>query len=186
MGIYKFKVGDPVIFNDSSRFKSLIHNNTKGIILDILENNDIVTFYVKIFLNIDTNNAKQYGVQVIEKQDDYTIISFEIEKNIDTDIEFDSDNKALIPFQLAYATSIHKAQGLEYSSVKIVITDVIDEFITHDIFYTAVTRSKNKLKIYWSAQTEEHILSSFINNQQDNDKKVLKGFFKKQNNSETI
>lgn len=186
LGIYKFKVGDPVIFNDSSRFKSLIHNNTKGIILDILENNDIVTFYVKIFLNIDTNNAKQYGVQVIEKQDDYTIISFEIEKNIDTDIEFDSDNKALIPFQLAYATSIHKAQGLEYSSVKIVVTDVIDEFITHDIFYTAVTRSKNKLKIYWSAQTEEHILSSFINNQQDNDKKVLKGFFKKQNNSETI
>lgn len=186
LGIYKFKVNDPVLFNDSSRFKSLIHNNTKGIILDILENNDIVTFYVKIFLNIDTNNVKQYGIQVIEKQDDYTIISFEIEKNIDTDIEFDSDNKALIPFQLAYATSIHKAQGLEYSSVKIVVTDVIDEFITHDIFYTAVTRSTNKLKIYWSEQTEEHILSSFINNQQDNDKKVLKGFFKKQNNSKTI
>lgn len=87
---------------------------------------------------------------------------------------------------MAYATSIHKAQGLEYSSVKIVVTDVIDEFITHDIFYTAVTRSKKKLKIYWSEQTEENILSSFIGNQQDNDKKVLKGFFKKQNNSKTI
>ncbi len=185
LGIYKFKVNDPVMFNDSSRFKSLIHNNTKGIIRDILENNDIVTFYVKIFLNIDTNNAKQYGVQVIEKQDDYTIISFEIEKNIDTDVEFDSDNKALIPFQLAYATSIHKAQGLEYSSVKIVVTDVIDEFITHDIFYTAVTRSKNKLKIYWSAQTEENILSSFVNHKKDDDKNILKGFFNKQNNSRT-
>lgn len=186
LGIYKFKVDDPVIFNDSSRFKSLIHNNTKGSIVDIIENNDVVIFCVKIFLNIDTDDAKQYGVQVIEKQNDYTIISFEIEKNIDTDIESDSDNKALIPFQLAYATSIHKAQGLEYSSVKIVVTDVIDEFITHDIFYTAVTRSKKKLKIYWSEQTEENILSSFIDNQQDNDKKVLKGFFKKQNNSKTI
>lgn len=27
----------------------------------------------------------------------------------------------VIPFQLAYAISIHKAQGLEYKSVKIVI-----------------------------------------------------------------
>ena len=28
--------------------------------------------------------------------------------------------KAIVPFQLAYAVSIHKAQGLEYRSVKVV------------------------------------------------------------------
>lgn len=29
--------------------------------------------------------------------------------------------KPIVPFQLAYAVSIHKAQGLEYRSVKVVI-----------------------------------------------------------------
>lgn len=29
--------------------------------------------------------------------------------------------KTIVPFQLAYAVSIHKAQGLEYRSVKVVI-----------------------------------------------------------------
>lgn len=29
--------------------------------------------------------------------------------------------KTIIPFQIAYAVSIHKAQGLEYNSVKVII-----------------------------------------------------------------
>ena len=29
--------------------------------------------------------------------------------------------KSVVPFQLAYAVSIHKAQGLEYDSVKVII-----------------------------------------------------------------
>ena len=63
-----------------------------------------------------------------------------------------------IPFQVAYAVSIHKAQGLEYDSVKIVITNEVEERITHNIFYTAITRAKNKLKIYWSPETEKSVL----------------------------
>jgi len=64
----------------------------------------------------------------------------------------------VIPFQVSYAVSIHKAQGLEYDSVKIVITEDIDEMITHKIFYTAITRTKNLLKIYWSPESQEKIL----------------------------
>ena len=65
-----------------------------------------------------------------------------------------------MPFQVAYAVSIHKAQGLEFSSVKIVITDEVDEFITHNIFYTAITRAQNKLKIYWTPEVENKVLKS--------------------------
>jgi len=61
--------------------------------------------------------------------------------------------KAIVPFQLAYAVSIHKAQGLEYRSVKVVIPSSNAEKITHGIFYTAITRAKEKLKIYWSSET---------------------------------
>ena len=49
-----------------------------------------------------------------------------------------------MPFQVAYAVSIHKAQGLEYDSVKIVITDANEDDITHSIFYTAVTRAREQ------------------------------------------
>lgn len=63
----------------------------------------------------------------------------------------------VVPFQVAYAVSIHKAQGLEYRSVKIVITNETEERITHNIFYTAITRAKENLKIYWSPETEKKV-----------------------------
>ncbi|MDE6764628.1 MAG: ATP-binding domain-containing protein [Oscillospiraceae bacterium] len=72
--------------------------------------------------------------------------------------------KSVIPFQLAYAVSIHKAQGLEYDSVKVVIPKSNSEKITHDIFYTAITRAKKKLKIFWSSETMEEVIESFSTN----------------------
>ena len=59
---------------------------------------------------------------------------------------------------MAYAVSIHKAQGLEYDSVKIIITEEVEEMISHNIFYTAITRAKHFLKIYWTKKAEQHIL----------------------------
>ena len=52
-------------------------------------------------------------------------------------------------------------QGLEYKSVKIVIPSYNAEKISHSIFYTAITRAKENLKIYWSAETMERIVDSF-------------------------
>ena len=49
---------------------------------------------------------------------------------------------------------------MEYDSVKIVITDEVDELITHNIFYTAITRARNKLKIYWTPEVEQKVLGS--------------------------
>ena len=80
-------------------------------------------------------------------------------KDSDDDKEFADETD--IPFQIAYAVSIHKAQGLEYDSVKVIITEEVDELITHNIFYTAITRSKKYLKIYWSPETQEKIISGF-------------------------
>ena len=33
--------------------------------------------------------------------------------------------------------------------------------ITHNIFYTAITRSKKHLKIYWSPETQEKVIGGF-------------------------
>ena len=79
------------------------------------------------------------------------------------------DIETIVPFQVSYAVSIHKAQGLEYDSIKVVITEEVDEMISHNIFYTAITRTKNMLKIYWSPESQEKIISRFekkdINNE---------------------
>ena len=69
--------------------------------------------------------------------------------------------RTIVPFQIAYAASIHKAQGLEYKSVKIVIPSYNAEKISHSIFYTAITRATERLKIYWSAETMEKIVGGF-------------------------
>ena len=75
--------------------------------------------------------------------------------------------KTIIPFQLAYALTIHKAQGLEYNSVKIIISDDKINQISHEVFYTAITRAKKYLKIYWSPETMNKIISSFYKEKSD-------------------
>ena len=89
----------------------------------------------------------------------------------------DDSSTAMVPFQVAYAVSIHKAQGLEYSSVKIVITNEVEELITHNIFYTAITRAKEKLKIYWTPEAEQHVLNSMEKRDYNRDANLLKSLF---------
>jgi ATP-dependent exoDNAse (exonuclease V) alpha subunit len=89
-----------------------------------------------------------------------SIIRFLVDKQGDTDKD-DEPLNSVMPFQVAYAVSIHKAQGLEYGSVKIVITSETEEMITHNIFYTAITRAKEKLKIYWTPEAEKKVLGGF-------------------------
>ena len=94
-------------------------------------------------------------------------------KNVDEDDDH-STSKTMVPFQIAYAVSIHKAQGLEYDSVKIVITDEVDELISHNIFYTAITRAKNELRIYWTAEVEKKVLERIAPRNIDDDIEILK------------
>ena len=104
-------------------------------------------------------DAVGYNFELIgESKSGKSIISFSVNKYRSTDEDDDNNDSTVVPFQVAYAVSIHKAQGLEYDSVKIVITNEIEERITHNIFYTAITRAKDKLKIYWSPETESTVL----------------------------
>ena len=69
-------------------------------------------------------------------------------KNAGRDLQRPLLGLSVVPFQLAYTVSIHKAQGLEYNSAKEVIPSSNSEQISHGIFYTAITRAKEKLKIF--------------------------------------
>lgn len=182
-GIQRYKVGDPILFNDAadSFFASnedevpVIHNNMKARIVDFVvlnegQANESIQFDVELDkplyeLNMESRNFTIIGTN----QAGNSIIRFKVFKNKSTDEDDDESSKTTVPFQIAYAVSIHKAQGLEYDSVKIVISDEIDELITHSIFYTAITRAKKRLKIYWSKAVEQKILEKIkpVNNSQD-------------------
>jgi superfamily I DNA/RNA helicase len=94
---------------------------------------------------------------------------FDLENSDDDDDDFIS----IVPFLVAYAVSIHKAQGLEYDSVKIVITDSNEDQITHNIFYTAVTRARKSLKIFWTPETQQKVLNDLKHNLSYDDAHII-------------
>lgn len=164
-GIHRYKVGDPVIINDPEKFNSPdIYNNMKGRIIKIEKKSGSIIFTIKLditlnLLNIFSNNI----ISINQASDGKSIISFEVfaPTSSDYDINYNGSMTS-VPFQVAYAISIHKAQGLEYNSVKIVITNEIEDQLNFNIFYTAITRTKEKLKIFWTPETEQCITKKFV------------------------
>lgn len=158
-GLKLYKVGDPVLFNDSERFNSIIYNNLKGWIRNIKTLKNEVQFDIEIDKQLTEFDLNGNDFELVEDSNSSnSIIRFNIDNSKILNEDDDSSDSAIVPFQVAYAVSIHKAQGLEYNSVKVVITDEVEEQITHSIFYTAITRAKEKLKIYWSPEVEQKII----------------------------
>lgn len=160
-GVHTYKINDPVLFNESERFGSILYNNLKGKIIDIKIFTDRIRFDVEIDKVLNDIDVWGTPITLLDcDKNDKSLIRFSVNKNKSTDEDDDSFSDTIVPFQVAYAISIHKAQGLEYNSVKIVITNEINEMISHNIFYTAITRAKEKLKIYWTPETERKILDN--------------------------
>lgn len=187
-GIQRYKVGDHILFNDSadkffSRNKDqvpIIHNNMKARIvnfttLDKDKPTERIQFDIEIDRPLIELNVDDYEFEIIgNAENGNSIIRFAVNKNKSTDEDDDGASKTTVPFQIAYAVSIHKAQGLEYDSVKIIITDEIDELITHSIFYTAITRARKKLKIYWAQEVEKKVLDRLEPKNNSHDVALLK------------
>ena len=158
---WRFKKGDKILFNDNSRF-TYLYNNLKGIIVEIEKADDQIAFTIDVETIITEQQCKSDQIEYIDTIDEKTRIKLIVYAFDEDEIEDEEDaKKTIIPFQLAYAVSIHKAQGLEYDSVKVVIPSVNSEKITKGVFYTAITRTKKKLTIYWSSETMEAIISGF-------------------------
>lgn len=98
----------------------------------------------------------------------------------------ESISLTVVPFQIAYAVSIHKAQGLEYDSVKIVITDEVEELVTHNIFYTAITRARERLKIYWTPEVEEKVINRIRPRDISKDVELLKNYLTEKQQEESF
>ncbi len=162
---WKYKIGDHILFNESKRF-TLLYNNLKGKIVNIDKSEKEITFTVDVNINLTEKSCKDDGIEFVSASEDSTRIKFSVFANDNDDEENESSRMmSVIPFQLAYAVSIHKAQGLEYDSVKVIIPRSNSEKITHGVFYTAITRAKKKLKIFWDAEIMTDVINSFTSDQ---------------------
>ena len=148
-----YKIGDPVLFNETERFRPVIYNNLKGRIVGIDYFPDRIQFDVELDLSLSNLDVVGDELEWINE----STVRFSVYEKETSDEDDDSLDTS-VPFQVAYAVSIHKAQGLEYDSVKIVITDANEDDVTHNIFYTAVTRARERLRIFWTPETQQGVL----------------------------
>lgn len=150
-----FKVGDPILFSETERFKPIIYNNLKGTIEAIQKTPQWIKF--DVLLDRPVNAFDVMNIKELEWIKN-SVVRFTVYDHPGSSDEDDDSYNTTIPFQVAYAVSIHKAQGLEYDSVKIVITDANEDDISHSICYTAITRTKRLLKIFWTPETQHNVL----------------------------
>ena len=161
-GNWTYKVGDKVLFNESRRFGNVLYNNLKGSILSIDKKTDEIVFQILVDKIISERDVLFSDIKLIDCDcEGKSIVEFSVKRRVERDSDSDYSEQ-IVPFQIAYAVSIHKAQGLEYKSVKVVITEDIDEKISHNIFYTAITRTTDKLKIYMSKETQKKLAEKFV------------------------
>ena len=172
IGVDTFKIEDPIVFNDCPRFRDL-YNNLKGTIKNIEKDNENDCVWFTILVDDILYNSEN-NYEIFENMDNKTMIRLYVRNFKDTNDDDDDRNEHIIPFNLAYAVSIHKAQGLEYNSVKIIITSNVEEQITKNIFYTAITRTKKYLKIFWSPESQMKILDNMKKRNSTKDVAILK------------
>jgi tRNA A37 threonylcarbamoyladenosine biosynthesis protein TsaE len=164
-----YKVGDPVLFNETNRFGGVIFNNLKGTIVGIDTVPGRITFDVEIDREVTTADVMWSDLRLVGD----SIVSFDVLQRGNTD-EDDNTSTTIVPFGIAYAVSIHKAQGLEYDSVKVVITDATQESISHSIFYTAITRTREHLTIFWTPEIQQRVLSRLAVHENSKDDNLLR------------
>ena len=173
-GIGIYKVGDPILFNEFSKFSKILYNNLKGRILQIQKEEDKIWFTIEIDKVLNEFDAFGYDFELLGMSENKkSIIRFKVSKFVDSD-EDETISDSVVPFVVAYAVSIHKSQGLEYSSVKIIITKETEELISHNIFYTAITRARDSLKIYWSPESEKKIIGEMSKDFNEKDTGIIK------------
>lgn len=171
--VWTFKKGDKILFNESYYFRDYFYNNQKGIIEDIQDGGSFIRFEISVEQEDTNNRGFKHNVQWIKTDNNKDYYSIIIDKDDDDDEEESNRKVLVVPFQLGYAISIHKSQGLEYESVKVVFTKEVEEQISHNIFYTAITRTKKHLSIFCDKTSLSKIIESFEIHNYDNDSSII-------------
>lgn len=155
-----YKENDPIIFFETDTFKNTFYNNQKGIIKSIHDEPGIMIFHIEFY----SDHFGSDGYPINKEYDFVEVLSPKECKITLLNSEFYTEESEIpneSPFRVAYALSIHKAQGLEYKHVNIIINESDSNLIDYKIFYTAITRARESLNFFWSPNTQHKIIESF-------------------------
>lgn len=120
------------------------------------------------------------------------IISID-EKEKKIQIVFDDEKECWYNFseleqlELAYAITVHKAQGSEFNVVIIIIPAAAPMLLTRNLLYTGITRAKEMLVVIGAERVIEYMINN-VNSKHRNTGLVdkLKIQFEKENNNEVV
>ncbi|MGN8811537.1 ATP-binding domain-containing protein [Lactobacillus amylovorus] len=140
----------------------------KGRIINVfLPNLNTITFDIELNTVISEIDAFDKTFKLLgNTKDGKSVIRFSVLKS-SSDDDAVRDEEYTMPFNVTYAMSVHKAQGLEFDEVKLVVDGNREENLDINTFYTAITRAKKKLNIFWTPETENDFLKS-IQTRKDN------------------
>ncbi|HMT03398.1 MAG TPA: ATP-binding domain-containing protein, partial [Burkholderiales bacterium] len=147
--------------------------------LGVINLNNQIEILVKKYLR--ESGVWYTGRPIIILENDYNLGLY----NGDIGICIMKDNKALILFEdkrefipellpkyeLAYALTIHKSQGSEFDNVIIIIPENnkeksnINTMLSKELLYTAVTRAKKTILMYFQDDSVKTLLNSNIERQ---------------------
>lgn len=182
--IYTYKEGDPVVFNENAneKYNEYLYNNLTGKIRFIQEDTHKLYFTIRV----DTYISKEDLDCVItsNQKENWSLVKIELNKYNDNseDISESDEDNYKCPFTVAYAASIHKSQGLQFESVKIIITPESETKLNNELFYTAITRSTKKLKIYLTETKQQEIVDIVSSKDSRIDSILLKELIKNKPN----
>ena len=94
----------------------------------------------------------EIGIVVSKNEDGLSVIMDGKSRTYDSD---QAEN-----LELAYAISIHKSQGSEYSAVIVPITSEHSFMLTRSLIYTAITRGKSKVCLIGDREVLKKILEN--------------------------
>lgn len=171
------------ITDDELKDKIIIthQNNTKddiaAMISELRHTDDMHPLYRdfykgdKVMINENIHNNKGYFVvngdtgivtdkDIDEKGKGYLLIKFYAgtERETDKKIHFDDIDRYVLDH--ADCITVHKSQGSQYEDVTVVIPDDTKASISINLFYTAISRAKNKVRIFVNREKLLEILKS--------------------------
>ena len=95
--MHTYKIGDPVLFNSTTRFPWL-YNNLKGRIIDIDTSETQITFTLEVDTIINSIDVEGSGLVILESDSrpEKSIVQFSVGRNTDNDDDTDDESLSLI------------------------------------------------------------------------------------------
>lgn len=161
---FEFRINDKII-NKKNNYIKKVYNGSiltiKSFSYNEIQKNKNGDSYVVEFLNNKMVNSYPYKHNIYKNNQQYNhkleCLFHEDEENLTKGKLRKYEKEELNMIELAYATTIHSAQGKGYKTVIIILhSSMYSELLTRKMLYTALTRTKTKCIIIGDKKSLEY------------------------------